>query len=136
MKLIQIVLVAGAIMVMSYLSAVNNVLAEDRVITLDSEVTRLAKQYAVNEKKVRRIIQCESSGKPWAVNYNLDKNKKVWSTDHGYFQINDYFHKDQMEKLNLDIMNEWDNLEYGFLLISKQGYKPWSASKKCWDIDL
>lgn len=110
--------------------------AEDKTRTLDSEITRLAKQYSVNEKKVRRVIACESQMYGSAVNHNLDSSGKVWSSDYGPMQINDYFHEDTMRKLGLDIHNQWDSLEYGFILISKGGYKYWKASSGCWSGNL
>lgn len=100
--------------------------------TIDSEIIRLAKQYSVNERTVRKIISCESKMKENAINHNIDKDGNVWSSDFGYFQINDYFHEEDMKELGMDIRNKWDNLEYGFILISKRGFLPWSASFKCW----
>lgn len=67
-----------------------------------------------------------------AVNENLDKDGKVWSRDFGPFQINDFWHEKTMEKMGLDIHDQWDSLEYGFILINKQGFHPWKASRGCW----
>lgn len=100
--------------------------------SLDSEIIRLSKQYAVNEKTVRKIIQCESRMYPKAVNENKDKNGITWSKDWGPMQINDYYHNTEMSKLNLDIHDEYDSLEYGIKLLATQGTKPWTASEKCW----
>jgi soluble lytic murein transglycosylase-like protein len=110
--------------------------AEDRIPTFDKEITRLAKQYSVNEKKIRAIIMCESANKEYAINHNLDKDGKIWSSDYGLLQVNSYFHEDKMESLGLSIRNPYDSLEYGFMLMSKYGDKPWSASRNCWTREL
>ena len=99
---------------------------------LSKEITRLSAKYNVDENLAIQIIKCESNFNPGAINKNIDSSGKVWSVDRSYWQINDYFHTDAMEALGLDIDNQWDNLEYGFIILSKQGTKPWSASKSCW----
>lgn len=101
------------------------------VKTLDSEITRLSVEYKVDEKLVRAIIKCESSMYGSAINHNKIDGI-IWSSDWGLMQINDYYHKDTMIKLGLNIENEFDSLEYGIRLLSLQGTSPWSASKACW----
>ncbi len=104
--------------------------------TLDSEIDRLSIKYDVSSTTVRAIIKCESQMYGGAINQNKTPSGEVWSTDYGYLQINDYFHEDEMVKLGLDIHNEWDSLEYGFMLLKSQGLKPWSASKTCFSKQL
>lgn len=59
--------------------------------------------------------------------------KYVWSQDFGPMQINDFYHKEEMAKRGMDI-NDWvDSLEFGFILLSREGTKPWSASAFCWN---
>ncbi len=100
--------------------------------TLQIEIDRLSVKYDIASSTVNRIIQCESKMYGGAENHNLDKNGKTWSIDKGWLQINSYFHTLPMSKLGLDINDKWDSLEYGFMLMDKQGFQPWSASKKCW----
>lgn len=110
--------------------------AEDNVSfvkTISSEVARLSKKYNVNETLVRKIIKCESKGFSNIVNNNINKKGEVWSKDFGSMQINDYFHLDTMKKLGLDYYDEYDSLEYGIMLLAKEGTKPWNASKSCWN---
>lgn len=95
--------------------------------TFDSEVKRLSIKYQVNEKIARKIIKCESHNNPTAIGLSA-----VVGRDIGYFQLNTYFHTEEMRKLGWDINVPWDNLEYGFYLMKKEGYKPWYASSKCW----
>jgi hypothetical protein len=47
-------------------------------------------------------------------------------------QINDYFHKDKMNSMGLDITNRYDSLRYGIMLLAQQGTQPWKASEWCW----
>jgi hypothetical protein len=100
--------------------------------TLDSEINRLSIKYNVSSTTAKAIITCESSMYPKAINENVDENGIVWSKDYGWFQVNDYFHEATMTKLGLDIHDQWDSLEYGFMLLKSQGVKPWKASSKCW----
>lgn len=103
------------------------------VRTFDTEVHRLSVKYKVNELLARAIIACEGKHyKTKGNNKNYTKAGVHWSTDVGHWQINDYFHKKTATKLDLDIYDEWDNLEYGFILLKAQGTKPWEASKYCW----
>ena len=128
-------LITVVTIVLAFILPINNIVARaetKETLTLDSEITRLAKQYTVDEKLVREIIKCESQLYGGAINHNKDKGGKIWSSDWGYLQINDYFHEKTMNKMGFDIHNQWDSLEYGFILISKEGYTPWKASKTCW----
>jgi len=102
------------------------------VKTIDSEIERLSIVYSVAPSTARAIITCESQMYGSAVNHNRLPDGTIWSSDFGPFQINDYFHEKTMTNLGLDIHNQFDSLEYGFILLSKQGVGPWYASKKCW----
>lgn len=109
--------------------------------TYDSEVTRLAIKYGQNESLARKIISCESSlyGSAENKNYRPEFDPKTdittmvhWSSDWGYFQVNDYWHEQTAKKMGLDIFNWEDNLEYGFYLLSTDGTRHWAASRHCW----
>lgn len=106
--------------------------------TFDSEIARLAKKYKQSEKLARAIIKCESLQYGLEAKHpNLDKRGNVWSTDFGWWQINDFYHKKEALARGYDFINdEWDNLEYGFILLSEQGRKPWIASLGCTDMLL
>lgn len=104
------------------------------VKTFDTEVHRLALKYGQNETLAREIIKCEGlTYKTKGNNKNYNKQGVWWSSDIGWWQINDYYHKDTALKMGFDINNEWDNLEYGFILLEEQGTAPWDASKYCWE---
>ena len=99
--------------------------------TLDSEIDRLAIKYNVASSTARSIIYCESRMYGSAVNINRLPDGTPWSEDRGPFQINDYYHKATMENLGLNYYDQYDSLEYGFMLLSSQGVGPWYASYKC-----
>lgn len=103
-------------------------------MTLETQVIRLAKEYKQDPILALKIIKCEgmrygSLGN----NKNLDANGKVWSTDIGPWQINDYFHERRALEMGLNIHKDEDNLRYGFILMSEQGTRPWTASSYCWN---
>lgn len=96
--------------------------------TLDDMITVLSERYDQNESLVRRIINCEG-GMYGVTHINNDR----WhSKDLGLLQVNEHYHADDMKKIGLDIYNQYDSLEYGFILLHDQGLAPWSASKSCW----
>lgn len=99
--------------------------------TFDTLIVHLAKKYGQSEILARKIIKCESSYKQGNVHYNRRDDGTVWSTDWGYFQVNDYWHRDS----RFDFKNNWqENLEYGFLLLKEDGAMAhWSASAYCWN---
>lgn len=104
-----------------------------KVKSFDLEVHRLAEKYGQNETLAREIIRCEGKMyKERGNNKNYDKNGNVWSEDVGWWQINNYYHQASALRIGYDIYNEWDNLEYGFILLKSQGIGPWSASQHCW----
>ena len=52
--------------------------------------------------------------------------------DTGVMQINLRYHGKKAEELGLDLTDLYDNMAYARDLYSRQGTKPWSASKPCW----
>ena len=86
----------------------------------------------MDQNLARKIIKCEGQAYKTIGNNENYHNGKVWSTDIGWWQINDYYHEKNALDMGLDIHNEWDNLEYGFILLSRDGTRHWTASKKCW----
>ena len=95
--------------------------------TVDSTITRLAKEYQVDELLARKIMWCESRNKP--DEKNINKNGTV---DYSYWQINSFYWGKEMAELGWDVKNPGHNLEAGFHILSEHGSKPWVWSKKCW----
>lgn len=119
--------------------------ATTTIKTFESEVHRLAIKYDQNEQLALKIMYCEGQHYSASVNRNyhyvpigvdpkgkITYKKVLWSSDWGHWQLNDYYHLKVASKMGLDIKDEWDNLEYGFWLLSEQGTQPWKASKYCW----
>lgn len=57
------------------------------------------------------------------------------SSDVGVMQINEYYHTNTAEKMNLDLHVMEDNLRYARFLYEQEGTRPWNASKHCWGSD-
>lgn len=100
----------------------------------DKFVTYFADKYKQDEDLARRIIWCESRNNKDAIGYNYNKEGLIWSKDISYWQINNYWHEEDAKKLGYDI-NEWvEGLEYGFIILKRDGsIKHWRASVNCWD---
>jgi len=102
--------------------------------TFDTFVHHLALKYGQDEELARKIIACESQYKQGNTHKNLQEDGTVWSTDWGYWQINDYWHLDEAKSQGYDIRYNWQhNLEYGFKMLKSEGTTPWNASKYCWN---
>lgn len=110
--------------------------------TYETEVARLALKYDQSESLARKIIFCESTiySRAENKNYRLQWNSELgtstmthWSSDWGYWQVNDFYHEKEARRMGYNIYKWEDNLEYGFWLMSKQGTQPWSASRHCWN---
>lgn len=98
--------------------------------------------------ELHRIAACESTGDPngtprqfnsdgsilWGEQNSPTGTVEIVQRDCGILQINTIVHKDELERLNLDVCNsESDNVYYGFLLAQKRpDFSDWSASKGCW----
>ena len=107
-----------------------NPLQVQKVLTLDDKLLILSKEYQVSFKIAKAIIWCESRNNPNARYKNL-RNGKLWSTDVGYWQLNDYYWGDFFLKKGLDIHIPEQNLEAGFILLREKGPQPWYPSNKC-----
>lgn len=104
--------------------------------TFDALVHHLAIKYGQDEAIARKIISCESQYSDGSTHKNYTKEGVHWSTDWGYWQVNDYWHLEASTALGFDVRYNWeDNLEYGFMLLKNDGaMRHWSASAYCWNI--
>lgn len=102
--------------------------------TFETMVPYLAEKHGQDEALVRRIIDCESDFNPNAKNDNYTDDGEYWSSDHGYWQINDYFHEAPARYRGFDIYIWEENLEWGFIVLKEQGTSPWEASAYCWNV--
>lgn len=114
--------------------------------SFDSLISRLAKKYGQSEALARKIVQCESKGNLNAIgnNYHWEtrydeqgepyKVKVLWSSDHGPWQINDYWNAATAKKRGYNIYDWRENLEFGFIMLKEQGTSPWNSSAYCWQV--
>lgn len=109
--------------------------------SLDTQINNLEIEYNVsnaNRELIKRIMGCETMGSatatPDPTKYRLNRRKdgSVWSTDLGYWQINDYYWDSFFKKMGLDIHKPQDNLRAGFWIFQHNGTQPWVWSKHCW----
>lgn len=102
------------------------------VWTFENMVPYLAEKHGQSEALAREIIRCESKNHANALNKNYDEQGVHWSSDHGYWQINDYFNRKTALRRGFDIDVWEENLEFGFIMLKEQGTTPWKSSKHCW----
>jgi len=86
------------------------------------EINRMKTEEKI--KILKKIIECESSGRV---------NVTSKTGDHGLFQINIKLHSANAKNLGLDLKKPVDNMLYGIYLFETEGFKPWKASRKCWE---
>lgn len=71
------------------------------------------------------IIKCESNFNGKAYNKETE--------DYGYWQINDYWHREPAKERGYDIEDPKENLQYGFeKYLEMNGLRYWNPSKHCW----
>ena len=101
------------------------------ITNLDRYIAQYAQTYGVSADLAQRIMWCESRLNANALNYNKDEEGIIWSTDIGYWQLNDYYWSGELLKQGWEIDVPRDNLEAGFYLLSKYGTILWEASEFC-----
>src|SRR3989344_8114092 len=91
----------------------------------------IVKEYFADAPIMVEIARCESTFRQ--TNSKGEVLRGVAnSRDVGVMQINEHYHGETAEKMNVDIYSMDGNLEYARHLYEKQGTKPWKASEKCW----
>lgn len=87
--------------------------------------------------ELKTICACESVGN-WNAEPTQTRNGKLLRgrttpEDVGACQINEHYHLENAKKLGFNIYLWTGNVGYANYLMTTQGTRPWSASKKCWD---
>lgn len=95
--------------------------------TVIHEVVLLAEKYNQDPFTALAVIKCESKFSPWASHLNINGTR-----DYSYFQVNSTHRKEALE-YGLDITDPQDNLEYGMMLLTREGLTPWKSSRPCWE---
>ena len=91
----------------------------------------IVKSYFEDIPVMVAIAQCESTFRHTDENGDVLRGEKNRS-DIGIMQINERYHLEKAQKLDVDIYTLYGNLEFARYLYEKEGTKPWNASKKCW----
>ena len=94
----------------------------------------MRKQYA-DKPILGDIAWCESRFHQFNEDGTVVRGEKN-KADIGIMQINEKYHADTADKLNLDIYTAEGNIAFGKYLYGKYGTKPWSSSSKCWSQEL
>jgi soluble lytic murein transglycosylase-like protein len=98
------------------------------------KIIEASAKYGIDTDNALRIAHCESNFRQ----YNEDGNVlhgKVNPADSGIFQINEKWHLEASQTLDLDIHTTKGNIEYAMRLLKKEGNRHWNWSKPCWGGD-
>lgn len=80
---------------------------------------------------LKEIGRCESGNEQFEKDGTVKRGKQN-PKDVGKYQINEFYHLKDSQKLKMDIYTEKGNTEYALYLLKTQGTKPWSWSESCW----
>lgn len=95
--------------------------------TVESTVRKFFAQTPI----LAEVAMCESTFKQFNADGSVLRGKAN-AADVGVMQINEKYHAKRALDLEIDIYSLEGNLEYGKLLYTEQGTKPWNASSPCW----
>ena len=80
---------------------------------------------------LKKIAFCESGNKQFNSDGSVLRGKQN-SRDVGKWQINEFYHLANAQKIGIDIYTEAGNTEYALYLYNKNGTRDWNWSKSCW----
>lgn len=80
------------------------------------------------------VAECESTFRHFGENGNIIRGV-VNKSDIGVMQINEYYHGDTADRLDIDLYTLEGNLEYARSLYEREGVTPWNSSSPCWGND-
>lgn len=95
------------------------------------DVETYVKEYFKDVPILAEVARCESSYRQTDKKGNVIRGIENRS-DVGVMQINEFYHLERAEDLNIDIHTLDGNLEYARKLYEEQGVYPWMASSPCW----
>ncbi|MCR4334130.1 MAG: hypothetical protein NUV47_00120 [Patescibacteria group bacterium] len=133
----MIEITTSALMLFSALYGSPQAIENSATITLikqeitNSNLERYTREYFKDIPILAEIAKCESRFTQFDKNGKVIRGK-VNRSDVGVMQINEYYHLDQSQKLDLNIHSVDGNLEYAKLIYDKSGTSPWNSSQKCW----
>jgi hypothetical protein len=101
------------------------------VISKTTTVEEVVKDYFKDIPILAQVAKCESTFRQHDSNGNVLRGV-VNSFDVGVMQINEKYHLERSQKMNINIYSLDGNLEYARALYDQSGTAPWSSSKACW----
>lgn len=112
---------------------VGNSLNTQSLVAIENPVTleTYVRNYFAETPVLAEISRCESHFRQFDSEGNVLRGT-VNKSDVGLMQINEYYHQDKADELELDLKTIEGNLAYAKYLYDKQGVTPWKASSKCW----
>jgi hypothetical protein len=94
-------------------------------------VEDVVKDYFKDIPILAKVAKCESQFRQVDETGDVLRGT-VNSFDVGVMQINEKYHLDRSEKMDINIYSLGGNLEYARALYNQSGTAPWSSSKSCW----
>lgn len=95
-------------------------------------VEEFVREYFGDIPVMAEVARCESTFRHFGENGNILRGI-VNRSDVGVMQVNEYYHGDTAEVLNLDLYTLEGNVAYSRFLYEREGTTPWEASRTCWD---
>lgn len=99
-----------------------------------SKIVDLSTKYGLDTDTALKIAKCESDFRQFNNDGEVYRGE-VNPADVGVFQINEKYHLERSESLDLDVHKTTDNIEYAMWLMKKEGTRHWNWSKPCWGKD-
>lgn len=104
---------------------------EERTSVTHVDTETAVRDYFQDIPVMIHVARCESTFRHTLEDGNVLRGV-VDKRDTGVMQINTYYHGEAAEKLDLDLEDLYENMEYARHLYEEQGVQPWSASRPCW----
>jgi hypothetical protein len=105
--------------------------ADPESIAPITTVKDVVKDYFKDIPVLAKVAECESQFRQVDENGGVLRGVKN-PFDVGVMQINEKYHLDRSEEMNMNIYSLDGNLEYARTLYNESGTAPWSSSKACW----
>jgi hypothetical protein len=102
------------------------------VVEVPKTTKDIVDEYFKNTPILSRIAFCESTYRQFNEQGDVLRGR-VNSRDIGVMQINEFYHLNRAQKLDLDIYTLEGNLAYAKDLYERKGAGPWIHSAKCWN---
>ena len=96
-----------------------------------NEVEKLVREEFFDIPVLIEIARCESQYRQFNPDGSVLRGI-INPLDVGVMQVNEHYHLEASEHLNIDIYTLKGNMDYSRVLYEQSGTTPWNASKECW----